>query len=483
MANDSLLKRRPSWPEAHAFAVFIILCFYLVCPLAPLRWADLYNSYGKVLIISVSALYFYKMRLRGCLEAKLVIFYAVWMFLTRLLNTDYYLQNELDLVLSRVLCCVVLPAGLLLGADSRRRLLGAVSVVFCGFFLVAALLGIFCCVTGSYIYIPPENACFGIDTYWYYKYINFLCMFSTNRTISAVWLYIAWCLTAYQFFRCRSKSLRVALSLVWAVFFIAISLSFTRTIKLALSLSISMLVLLLCIKPMAKKHLAVKVPLLALIMALSLLLSYGAQELAKDGAALVSSKLVYSMQRHDGGLIHYHPLEDEIGAESGVDFSDPRSTKESLSNISNRGEIYATFIPTLREDPARILRGCYSSKVMDIPHKYTSVAFWHMHNFLLQVFMLTGLPGFLLVLAFTVLLVRRMILLFFSPRASLPDKLLTLPLTGLLFYSMFETLIFTDSADYRAMTTDIRELMFFFLAGLVLACSYEASPVRRNPGK
>lgn len=480
MANDSLQKRRLSWPEAHALAVFLILCFYLICPLAPLRWADLYHSYGKVLIISVSALYFYKMRLRGCLEAKLVILYAIWMFVTRLLNTDYYLQNELDLVLSRVLCCVVLPAGLLLDADGRRRLLDAVAVVFCAFFFVSALLGLFCCITGSYVYLPPEDACFGIDLYWYYKYMNFLCLFSTNRTISSVWLYLAWCLTAYLFFRCHSKSLRIVLSLVWIVFFVAIALSFTRTIKFALSISVAMLVLLLCMKPLADKRLALRLPLFATIIVLSLLLSYGAQELVKGGVSLVSSKIVYSMDRSEGGLVHYHPLEDDTGTQRGVDFSDPRSTKESLSNISNRSEIYATFLPTLREDPARIVRGCYSSKVMDIPHKYTSVAFWHMHNFLLQVFMLTGLPGFLLVFAFTVLLVRRMILLFFSSRASLSDKLLTLPLTGLLLYSMFETLIFTDSADYRAMTTDIRELMFFLLAGLVLARSYELYPACRH---
>ena len=54
-------------------------------------------------------------------------------------------------------------------------------------------------------------------------------------------------------------------------------------------------------------------------------------------------------------------------------------------------------------------------------------------------------------------------------------KVLVLPISGILFYGLFETILFTDSADQRALT-DFRELFFFLLAGIVLACSYEYSP-------
>ena len=56
-----------------------ILLFYMLCPAAPLRWNDLYNSYGKLLIISMAAIYFYKRRFSGPIELKLVIFYAIWL--------------------------------------------------------------------------------------------------------------------------------------------------------------------------------------------------------------------------------------------------------------------------------------------------------------------------------------------------------------------------------------------------------------------
>jgi len=47
--------------------------------------------------------------------------------------------------------------------------------------------------------------------------------------------------------------------------------------------------------------------------------------------------------------------------------------------------------------------------------------------------------------------------------------------SGILLYGMFETVIFTASADERAFT-DFRELFFFLLAGAVLAWSYELAP-------
>ena len=166
-------------------------------------------------------------------------------------------------------------------------------------------------------------------------------------------------------------------------------------------------------------------------------------------------------------------------AVSGVDFSDDRDLKEDISNLSERTQIFASFIPTLKTDPKRILIGSFSDKLMNIPNSFIDfpVPFTHMHNFLLQVFMLTGLPGFLLVVCFCILLVLRMIHLFFTrdQRVSLAEKTLTIPLAGILLYGMFEIVIFTSCSDTRA-PTDMRELSFFIIAGMVLGCSHDILP-------
>ena len=87
----------------------------------------------------------------------------------------------------------------------------------------------------------------------------------------------------------------------------------------------------------------------------------------------------------------------------------------------------------------------------------------------------------MLVLWFSVLVVIRAVRLFFTqnPRATTAVKTLTLPVSGILLYGMLETVIFTASADERALT-DFRELFFFLITGVMLAYSYELAPTKKN---
>ena len=82
-----------------AFFAAALLLFYMVCPAAPLRWNDLYVAYGRAAIFVMAGIYFFVCRMRGRLEVRLVIYYTIWVFLTRLLNTDYYhLQPTTDVI-------------------------------------------------------------------------------------------------------------------------------------------------------------------------------------------------------------------------------------------------------------------------------------------------------------------------------------------------------------------------------------------------
>ena len=91
--------------------------------------------------------------------------------------------------------------------------------------------------------------------------------------------------------------------------------------------------------------------------------------------------------------------------------------------------------------------------------------------------MLTGVIGLLLVLAFTVLMVIKMIRVFFSnhPLAGMDIKVLTLPISGIFIYSLLELILFTASSDDRSVT-DFRELFFFLIAGIFLSYYYQIFP-------
>ena len=467
MNQTKRLDNAQRWTSFHTWAVFIIFCFFMLCPVAPYRWNDLYDFfYGRNFIIITLALFFFMGRLNHRLEVNLVIFYALWLMATRFLNGDHYLTREPDLILTKFLCAAMLALGPMLDKEGRRRFLNFFCAAVGIFYFVSGALAIVVDLLGTRIYLPPENVLFGLEEEWHLHYIN---VFNTNRTISSLWFYIAFCMMLYQFFACRNKLWRIPIAIAGLLFYVAISLAFSRTVKMICAVSVAMLAMLLALKYLPLKKLWQKAAVLVLCAALFLPLTLKSFDWTDSLMTDVSSLLI---------------SETTDGADAaGVDFSDNRDLGKDISNLSERKQIFASFIPSLKLSPRRIFVGCFSDKLMSIPNLFIDfpIPFLHMHNFLLETFMLTGLLGFLLVVFFCLRLLLRMLHLFFTSdqRVSLADKVLTIPLAGILLYGMFEVVIFTACSDRRA-PTDMRELSFFIIAGMVLACSYEVLPRLRD---
>ena len=470
MNRKNLAPAEERWPRWHAVLVFLVFCFFMVCPVAPERWADLYSFYGKTLVVAVIALAFFIKRFGFTLEVKLAGLYALWLLISRMLNSDMYMVRESDLVLSKFLCAAALATGLALEAPQRRRFMNWFCLALGLFYFCSGLLAIVLNLLGTYLYLPPEGVLFGLDEPWHIHYIN---VFNTNRTISSLWFYISLCMMVYQFFACKNKLWRIPIVIAGLLFYVAIGLCFSRTVKVITSGSLAMLAILLAFRYLPLKRLWEKSIAVLLCAALLIPLGFKSFDLLSSLMSDVSGFLISETSQAAEG-------EDSV---SGVDFSDNRDLKEDISNLSERSQIYASFIPTLKADPKRILIGSFADKLMTVPNTFVDfpVPFTHMHNFLLEVFMLTGLPGFLLVLAFCLLLLVRMLHLFFTgdSRISLAEKTLTIPLAGILLYGMFEVVIFTACADRRA-PTDMRELSFFLIAGMVLGWSHDILPRLRR---
>lgn len=470
MNNGSRLTGPQGWTVFHAWAAFLIFCLFMLCPAAPEHWAAMYNFFGRVIIVSFIALFFYHYRPRGHFEVNLVILYALWLMATRFLNGDHWMAREPDLILSKFLCAAMLALGPALDREGRRRFLNFFCAAVGIFYFASGALAIVVNLLGTYIYLPPEDVLFGLNEPWHIHYIN---VFNTNRTISSLWFYIAFCMMLYQFFACRNKRWRIPIVIAGLLFYVAIALIFSRTVKLISSVSVAMLAMLLAMKYLPLKKLWQRAAVLVLCAALFLPLTFKSFDwtasLMSDVSALLVSE---TAETADGNA-----------AAEGVDFSDDRDLRKDISNLSERRQIFASFIPSLKLSPRRIFVGCFSDKLMSIPNLFIDfpVPFLHMHNFLLETFMLTGLLGFLLVVFFCLRLLLRMLHLFFTSdrRVSLADKVLTIPLAGILLYGMFEVVLFTACSDQRA-PTDVRELSFFLIAGMVLACSSEVLPKLRD---
>lgn len=471
--NYARLDEGRGWRGFNAGAGFLIFCLFMLCPVAPEHWAEMYSFFGRIILVAFMALFFYHYRPGGRFEVNLVLLYALWFMATRFLNGDHWMAREPDLVLTRFLCAAMLGLGPMLDREGRRRFLNFFCAAVGIFYFVSGALAIVVNLLGTYFYLPPEGVLFGLDEPWHIHYIN---VFNTNRTISSLWFYIALCMMIYQFFACRNKRWRIPIVIAGLLFYVAISLVFSRTVKLITSVSVAMLAMLLALRYLPIKKLWQKAAVLVLCAALLIPLTFKSFDWTASLMSDVSSLLIAgTTDAADGSVVT-----------EGVDFSDNRDLGKDISNLSERGQIFASFIPSLKLSPRRIFVGCFSDKLMSIPNLFVDfpVPFMHMHNFLLETFMLTGLLGFLLVVFFCLRLVIRMLHLFFTPdrRVSLADRVLTIPLAGILLYGMFEVVIFTACSDKRA-PTDMRELSFFLIAGMVLASSHEVLPRLRDMKK
>ena len=88
--------------------------------------------------------------------------------------------------------------------------------------------------------------------------------------------------------------------------------------------------------------------------------------------------------------------------------------------------------------------------------------------------MLTGIPGLLLVILWTIFMVVKMIKLFFaaSPSVTLAVKALTVPLAGTFLFNLAEVNIFTG--------LDISGACFFLIAGVFIAYYRDLMPCRNS---
>ena len=245
---------------------------------------------------------------------------------------------------------------------------------------------------------------------------------------------------------------------------------------LAMCAAVAMLGMLLVLRRLAGKSVRVKAVALAVTAAVLLLASYKGYGLVQAAfSRLAAVCTVESVQTEP-----FAPAEDaEPAAEAAADSDETEQPafveNRSLFDLTGRTDIWRYGFITLKNDPTVLLRGglvddyMRASNALNPETEYKQ----HMHNFLLDSLMLTGLVGLVLLAVFTVLLVVRMVRLFFAPdtQVGFEKKMLTLPLAAILLENTMEAVIFRY--------TDPISICFFLVAGVFLAYSYELLPEKK----
>ncbi len=470
--------RERSWARVHVVCVFLLLVFHVYEPVNVYLWETVKTSYLAIGTPVLIAFYYYFRRLNGGPELRLMTFYALWFYITRVLNGDLWLREELGLVREMAVCAVILPVGLLLNGDGRRSFLNWVSALIGGFYSVLGVLGLYASFTKHYLYNPVTGTSVaGLVPNSFPGQIGII---DLNVNISSLLFFLMFFLMLFQFFACRNKLWRIPIVLAAAVDYLLLVFAYSRNIMITFSLCLAMALVLIARTYLPVKGRARQAAQVLVILALAAPLCYKSFDLTRQIYVRIEQRLpaeesapeaAPAPSPADAPAETADPEQPEAVPAANVD---TRDLGESLSTLSGRTDIFRGELITIQQEPIRLLRGSLYDHVMDIVNQNIRWPHLHLHNFLLQTLGLTGLVGFALVLAFCVLLVLRMVRVFFSPdpRLSLPERLLTVPVSGTLLYGMLEIPAFGQ--------VDVRSYLFFALTGIFLGVSYELFPPRHE---
>ena len=455
--------------KIYAAAALLLFIYYMLKQVNEGLWYSVYCVYYLYLSPVLIAFGLYFSRRGKPLEFKIYTLFCLWLYVSRLLNGDYFLTFDGAAVLDICLGCAFLAVSLVLKSGDRYRYLDWLSIAVGAFYTLVGLAAMY----GVILRRELTNPIF------YGKLLNFEGLMYRARVLgkssneSVMWFFISFFLLLYLFVRKKKLLWRIAIVPAAAVNYLCMAATFSRSGRLAFSLGVALLTGLAALKlPSLKSQGRRTLAAIALTCAV-LPAAYFSFDAAAAGIRLVSTAAVAAVGEEEAeeSAVQTEPstaaeaapeaAAEEQSAEDSETAANPFMYQDNRGlDDSGRFEVYKSIIPTIQREPLRLLRGCKYQDVMSVANTVLKNYKVHFHNTFLQSLAFTGLPGLILCLAFCILLSVKIIRLYFSP-APFELKALSMILVGSLIYNMLEVSLF--------YYTDIRTNIFYLIAGAVLA--------------
>ena len=463
-------------------AVLLFYLFYLFSQINIYLFQSLWRSYYLFtvpILFGFTVAIFRKTRTG---EFWIFLAYWAWFIISRILNKDYALVSDFNQVVDLALMVPFFALGLLLNAKERKRFLNWLSGIVGGYYFV---LGIICII--SYVFnrdFPnPISQQFIASTVPDSDFVRISIM-DTNVDTTAFWFMSGLLLMVYQVLSSRKWIWKVLAFLAACVDYSVVGMTFTRSVFLATGVILGLLAALVIFeKNKGKKPIHLLLILMIPVFLVTAFIGYRGFYAATDSlgrlAVAIEEKKNATAETltasPDGDHTTAQNSESQEQAESSNAprvFSDNRNTMDGgiTKFSSGRISIYKSAIEVLREDSSLFLRGCLYdesanklTKAMEDSGGSKQGKFVpHYQNYLIQVLVVTGLPGLALVMVFCLMLVVKVIRYYFlvDPQIDIGMKSLVFPVTASLIYGLFESCFFT--------VTDVRSCFFFLLSGLFL---------------
>lgn len=463
---------RKKWLFFNSLGLLIIFAASSFASVGPYQWWHFKQFWYPVLGSALITCYICFRLKNNSAEEKVLAAFCIWLAVSRILNGDWFLSADGMAVFDIALSFMFMTVCIILTEEKRRKALDAFAILSILIFTAGAVIGIYTAVTGNVIPNPLyESDLSSMDE-------NRLYIFDNNPNTSGCWMLISILFSVYLFFRHKNPVARIALILVIITDYTALSLTASRSSMLGCAICLAMLAALLAFKYLKIRKTGLKALTLAVSLIIAAPLVYtgfsGVRHLAGTAAVNYSeskkTEKVVAVESFAQPEYSTAYLSSFVELSSEAEESDDIFKDDRGFSDSGRLPIYKAGITSLKDDPARLFRGCPVDDVMKTSWPYLSREFAHMHNSYLQVLHMAGIPGLLLAIAFTVLLAIHGLRLFFSEseKADLAVKCLVLFLPGYFIYNMLETSMFV----YQ----DFRSISLFLIAGAIVAYSGDIYP-------
>ncbi len=384
--------------------------------------------------------------------ARCMLLFAGWFVVTRALNGDHYLSNGYDSVsLTACACAVALPLGLNKDAAARARAMRATALTLTLVMGALAWLAVGSAVTRQEILLPGAETVIGVDSV--FSGIPRLNLLGIHPNTAAALLNIALGMALWLMLTAKRKLWLIPLALIAIGLYAAVALTDSRTAMIVTALMLAGLCYLLAAQWLRQKPALARTLIALAAAALIAVGAYFGFSLANDAISAFPGARAEAAEQAEAPLISERPLTENL-----LDWSGRLTV------------VYPKAIEVLKERPIALAIGTAEHQTTKALSRLAGERFYHWHNSFLEVLISTGVPGLLLALAFSALLIARCGKLFFAPNAPLAAKMLVLTVAGLFLHGMLEAYLFIHGGTCT--------MLFMLLSGLALGYAEELCPTR-----
>lgn len=431
MSIAEFMQKRKKLIAVYAVICFVFLVFLAVRFMLP---GSVRTGVLLLLILGMIALPVYRLKKKLFWETPAVLL-ALWMCISALINAKGAVADARadDLLKCAFALIVVFPLCSVFADTEKRIVLHLICwtavTVFAAFFAV----GLVAYLSRVSIRLPVIRGCFGVSPEGYLQILgryHYACAFMAIACFFTV---------LYLFSAFKKWWARIPLALFGLLFAAVIILSTSRVGITALICSCTIGLFLWIRELTGKTSIALLCALDGMLLAVFLfLLSYSS----------VSRLTVW------------------LGSVSAGSKAVVRSPFEHMSDLSGRIYLYKAVVPAFKTKPMALLTGFDQGECMDVINSLSGFREMpHMHNGLLQILMLCGIPGLLLGAWFYLSIIIECLRTVFAGKGlTLPERLLCLLPIALMVINMFDCVLLGDT-----ILTD--GLFCLFSGYLICACA------------